>query len=240
MKERYTLDGLSHSREYTRAELYGYLRNADDNLADSTFRWLLFSFLKAKLLFHVGFDRYSLDEPAIRSDYQPVYSDKADRIIEFLRGRYPDVEFVVFESSLMNEFLNQLIAKNTIFVQTEKDLSSFVFSTLHNEFRSESMMYNPTREEYRKYWVEDSIVVSDLVTQAPKNSRNPYEICLEKMLVDMVSDKNISRLYSRAELPSVLAAVRQNYRLDEKKLLRYAGRRGCREEMYILLGTYNG
>ncbi len=235
MKERYTLDGLAHSREYTRTELYSYFRNENENLSDSTFRWLLFNFLKSKLLFHVGFDRYSLDEPAILSDYQPVYSDKADRIIEFLKERYPDVEFVVFESFLMNEFLNQLIAKNTIFVQTEKDLSSFVFSTLHNEFRSESMMYNPTREEYRKYWVEDSIVISDLVTQSPKNSRNPYEICLEKMLVDMVSDKNISRIYSRCEISSVIDNAMKSYYLDKKKLMRYAGRRGCKEEFTELL-----
>ena len=97
------------------------------------------------------------------------------------------------------------------------------------------MMYNPTREEYRKYWVEDSIVVSDLVTQAPKNSRNPYEICLEKMLVDMVSDKNISRTYSRSEISSVIDNAIKSYYLDEKKLMRYAGRRGCKEEFRELL-----
>ena len=41
------------------------------------------------------------------------------------------VSFVVFESVLLNEFLNHQIAQNTIYIQVERDLSSYIFNVLN-------------------------------------------------------------------------------------------------------------
>ena len=40
-------------------------------------------------------------------------------MIETHEKQYPDLQFVVFESALFNEFLNHQIAQNTIYVQVE-------------------------------------------------------------------------------------------------------------------------
>ena len=68
--------------------------------------------------------------------------------------------------------------------------------------------------------------VLELISQAPLSSSQPHEITIEKLLVDIIADKSIEATYSPAELPEIIRNIRENYRVDVKKMNRYAGRRG--------------
>ena len=70
------------------------------------------------------------------------------------------------------------------------------------------------------------MVVLELISQAPLSSSAPHEMTAEKMLVDIVAEKSIEATYSPAELPEIFMHMKKNYRLDVKKMNRYAGRRG--------------
>ncbi len=65
-------------------------------------------------------------------------------------------------------------------------------------------MYKPTRKEFNRYWTADSVIIADMVSEAPVASNNPHVITIEKMLVDMYCDKLIQCTYSKAEYPSVV------------------------------------
>ena len=140
----------------------------------------------------------------------------------------------MFESVLLNEFLNHLIAQNTIFVQVEKDVSSSVFSILQNEFPG-TVLYNPGKQEFAKYWSKDCIVVLDLISQAPLSAENPHEIVAEKMLVDIVAEKIIASVFSPYEIPSIFKDMLTKYRIDRRRINRYAGRRGKAEVIKQLI-----
>lgn len=62
--------------------------------------------------------------------YRPAYSDLAAKLISQVSDKYPSVRFTVFETALMNDFLNHLVAQNTVYIQMEKDVSIFVFRFL--------------------------------------------------------------------------------------------------------------
>ena len=52
---------------------------------------------------------------------------------------------------------------------------------------------------------------------------------MTKRLTDIsniIADKSIETTYSPAELPEIIRNIRGNYRVDVKKMNRYAGRRG--------------
>ena len=132
---------------------------------------------------------------------------------------------MVFESVLLNEFLNHQIAQNTIYVQVEKDVSSYVFDNLQEEY-SGSVLYRPGKSEFGRYWTRDCIVVLDLISQSPLSQDNPHEITAEKMLVDITAEKSISRTFSPSEIPFVFENVIRSYHVDRRKMNRYAGRRG--------------
>jgi len=146
----------------------------------------------------------------------------------------PSVHFTVFETALMNDFLNHLVAQNTVYIQMEKDVNIFVFRFLQ-ELGYDHLLYKPNKDEYALYWKKDCIVVTDLISEAPLSASAPHEICLEKMLVDMYCDKLISSAYSKSEYPEVLRQAMETYHIESTKMMRYARRRGREEEMKMIL-----
>ena len=228
------LSKLSEKEIYHREDLFRLFCAEKGAVNDAGFRWSLYNFLREGKLFHVDYDSYSILRPSF-SEYHPVYSEKSLAIMKMLENKCSDLQFVVFESVLLNEFLNHLIAQNTIFVQVEKELSSTVFSILQNEFPG-TVLYNPTRQEFAKYWTKECVVVLDLISQSPISSETPHEITAEKMLVDIVAEKTIASVFSLSEIPSIFESMLGKYRIDRRKINRYAGRRGKAEIIKQYLG----
>lgn len=59
----------------------------------------------------------------------------------------------------------------------------------------------------------------------------------EKLLVDLFSRKLTGHLIERAEYPAVYEEAFSKYLIDQKKMFRYARRRGVEEEMKELIRT---
>lgn len=224
------IDKLPPDETYSRTDLYQSLKKIKPGLNYGTFQWLLYKLQQEKILFRVRFDTYSKTEPVERSKYIPLYSKKALNMIDLIGRKYPLIQFMVFESVLLNEFLNHQIAQNTIFLQVDKEISSFVFDMVHKS-NIGNVLYKPQQEEFNRYWMRNCIVVLDLVSQAPINIERPHHILVEKMLVDILADKLISRIYSPAERPFIFKNAMRSYWIDTKKMLRYAGRRNRESEI---------
>ena len=225
MKIDYALENLKGDRTYTRNDLIEIFRKENKELNDATFRWMLYNMQLAKRLFRVGYDEYTTSERDFLPEYRPIYTEDVLKIENFLKEKYPELSFVMFESVVLNEFLNHQIAQNTIYVQVEKDLSTFIFDLLKQELGG-MVLYKPNRAEFSRYWTRGCVVVLELISQAPLSSSQPHEITIEKLLVDIIADKSIEATYSPAELPEIIRNIRENYRVDVKKMNRYAGRRG--------------
>ena len=138
--------------------------------------------------------------------------------------------FVIFESVILNEFLNHQIAQNTIYVHVEKDVSSYIFDSLQEEFPG-SVLYRPEKKDFAKYWTRDCVVILDLISQTPLSKESPHEITIEKMLVDIIAEKSVSAVFSPSEIPFVYENAMRSYQVDRRKMNRYAGRRGKASEI---------
>lgn len=100
-------------------------------------------------------------------------------------------------------------------------------------------MYKPSKNDFNLYWVKDSVVVTDLISEAPIRTSKPNYIMLEKMLVDMSADKLIAATFSKAELPDVYEQAQSRYLLDKVRMLRYARRRNRQDEILKYLEGSN-
>lgn len=227
---------LSPGDAYSREDLYRSFLVEKHDLTDSSFRWLLYKLLLEKKLYKTGYDTYMIDKPVERYTYRPLYSANALSLIKTLDEGYSSLKFVVFESVLLNEFLNHQIAQNTLYVQVEKDISSFVFDELRKKF-NKCVLYRPGKKEFERYWCPNCMVVTDLISQSPLSKDDQHEITIEKLLVDIVAEKSVSASFSPAELPSIYASALNTYKVDKNKMNRYAGRRGKGEEIRRLLGV---
>lgn len=228
------LVSLKDDRTYTRNDLIKAFRKYNKELNDTTFRWMLYYMLLHNRLFRVGYDEYTTSEQRVLPEYRPVYTEDVFKVKNLLENRYPELSFVMFESVALNEFLNHQIAQNTVYVQVEKDMSSFIFDILKQELGG-MVLYKPNRKEFSRYWTRDCVVVLELISQAPLSSAQPHEITMEKMLVDIIADKSIEATYSPAELPGIFRNIKKQYKVDVKKMNRYAGRRG---KAKIIEGLY--
>lgn len=229
-----TVKSLEAGKTYTRNALMAQLRKDNPSLSRNSFQWAIGGMLKSGKIVRGGFDKYTLSGDNERPRYVPTYSETAGTLIEKVSQKFPYIQFTVFESLLMNEFLNHLIAQNTIFIQVEKEASVFVFRHLQEE-GYQNLMYKPSTKQFSLYWAKDSVIVTDIISEAPKEQGSPHAICLEKMLVDMYCDKLISKLYGKAEFNSIVGQALSRYLVEKTKLLRYARRRNKGTEMTEIL-----
>ena len=217
---------------YPRSEMVRILKQVYPYVSDNSYHWGVNGLLQEGLITKVGYDQYMLPTGEERAHYVPGYSDLSHELMEKIIRRFPAVAFVIFETVLMNEFLNHLVAQNTVFIQVEKDASALIFRFLQEE-GYHGIMYKPTRKEFGLYWVRDGILITDLVTEAPLTAGKPHEICIEKLLVDMFCDRRIGWTYSKDEYKDVVERAAKKYLIDKVRLLRYARRRGKENEIVL-------
>ena len=227
-------ENLSYGKTYTHKDIISALRNVKPNLSANTYHWAVSHMVRDGQLTRVGYGEYSLSVKDIKPEYRPYYSETALDVIRLISERFPHISFTVFETSLLNDFLNHLVSQNTIYVQVEKESSVFVFRFLQ-EAGYHRLMYLPSKRDYSLYWANGSIIVTNLISEAPMRSDDPHRITLEKMLVDMCSDKLISSSYSMSELPDVFKTAQNDYCLDRVRLYRYARRRNKEDKIKQLL-----
>ena len=230
----YTILKLDPDRQYSHQELISELRQDNPKLSESSYHWAISGMLHSGSIVKIGYNEYTIPDGCERKPYKPVYSDISSALLTQVSEKFPLVSFTVFETALMNDFLNHLIAQNTIFLQVEKEYSIFVFRYLQS-LGCTDLMYKPSKADYALYWKEDCIAVTDLISEAPVRESSPHEICLEKMLVDMFCDKLIPSTYSKAEFPEVLQKAMTDWLIEKPKMLRYARRRGKEEEIRKIL-----
>ena len=147
---------LPVGKSFTRSEIIACLRKNNPALSENSFQWAIGRMVKTGALTRPGFNLYLRlsEEPQRR--YHALYSDDALKLIKLVDAEYPNIQFTVFESSLLNEFLNHLVAQNTIFLQVEKDAALFVFRFLQ-EASSREVLYKPSKKGFSLYWEKDCI-----------------------------------------------------------------------------------
>lgn len=218
------LEHLDDKKTYSNKELVEALKKIRPGLSENTYHWTVNALIRDCLLSKLGYDSYCLYVSEPKQKYVPIYSDRAKELITLISNKYKELCFTVFETTLLNEFLNHLISQNTIFIQVEKDSSIFVFRFLQ-DMGYMKIMYKPQLKDFNLYWSKDSIVITDLISESPIRSENSHSILLEKMLVDIVSDKLIESTFSKAEIPEVAEQMRKKYQFDDSRMMRYARRR---------------
>ena len=230
----HTVEKLEPDRQYSHQALISELRQDNPELRESSFHWAISGMLRSGSIVKTGYNEYRIPDGREKKEYNPFYSDVSSVLLKQVSEKYPLVSFTVFETALMNDFLNHLVAQNTVFLQVEKEYSIFVFRYLQ-DLGYTGLMYKPSKADFSLYWKADCIVVTDLISEAPVRESSPHEICLEKLLVDMYCDKLILSTYSQAEYPEVLREAMNKWLVEKPKLLRYARRRGKGEEISRIL-----
>ena len=201
--------------------------SADYEMTESQIAYDLRRRIEKGLLIRVGWGRYSLPRKRI---YRYQYTTAAVRIAETIREYYDRLDFQIFEFRQLNEFMNHQASHNTIFVSAENDLADYVFDTLWTKYPGRVLL-KPKADLYYRYRQDDEIVVGRLPSETPRGIEEPWMSRLEKILVDVFTDKLISKIVPDSEKEAIINGAFSEYMLDENTMLRYAKRKGAYEKM---------
>ena len=192
--------------------------------------------LDCGMLIRVGWGQYAQPEKPV---YSYEYSEQAVDVAERIENEYDGLDFRVFELVQLNDFINHQIAHNTIFVTIENDLVDFAFDSLWKAYPGRVML-KPRAEQYYRYHQDNDIIVGRLPSESPKGFDQPWESRLEKILVDVFTDKLMSTIVPDGEKQAIIDGAFNEYMLDEKTMLRYARRKGAEKKMQQVLKKYRG
>lgn len=232
---------LNKEQVYTRQQIYEALVNEKPELTYNSFKWIISKMVDNGIISRKQRGEYVLQSNPIseKQIYKPLMNEQLQEISEKIEARFPHVNFVCFSSVQLNEFLNHLIGRNTIFVMVEKYAIDFVFRFLQEE-TTLNILLKPSEKEWDAYCTGDNIVMLNLVSESPKSVDEYHGMCIEQLLVDIVAEKNFQYLYSRSELPYIFKNADKSYLIDYVRLLRYARRRGKADEVKKYIGGYEG
>lgn len=234
-----TVQSLQTGKSYSHGDLVTLLAKDFPNMSKNSYHWAIGGMLRSGMLVRSGYNSYLRPSECTKTVYMPAYSEESQLLLKKVAEQFPQVKFTIFETVLLNEFLNHLVAQNTVFLQVEKDASLFVFRFLQEEgiFR---LLYKPTKKDYSLYWGKESIVITDMISEAPLLENCPHCICIEKLLVDLYCDRLIGMTFSKAEYRDVMELALSRYAVDRAKMMRYARRRNKSAELLAYIEEITG
>ena len=227
--EELNLEAYFGKNTFTRQELLQYAVRENSEFRETRLRYLLGSLMESEQIARVARNRYVLTGVSNhKHEYLNLYSDASCRIIEIMLGKYPLLDFRIWELRWLNEFFNHQAARNIIFLETEKEGCEYIFSAL-KEGGVSGVMLKPTVQDMFLYGQDNTIVIDKLIGEAPRGKPCRYNVPLEKLIVDLFANKLLRSMISQGDYAAAITDMFAKYRVDQSKLFRYARRRGKEE-----------
>lgn len=223
------LSGLENKLVFEKADLLKNVRAESPSISDSGFYRIMKKMLSNGEIVRAGRNSYYVPEHQM-AVYSHQYLELSEDLAEYIGEKYFDLDFRIFESVQLNEFLNHQIGQNIIFLSIEENLEDFVFQDIRDRYNN-NVLLAPTIELYHRYWKENMIVIDRLPTETPKGNEKHWHTDIEKLLVDIMADKRISDTFSEAEFPLIYETAFSDFVIDESRMFRYARRRGADEKI---------
>lgn len=217
------ITSFPRNKVFDKAQFRLYI-NSNNSYSENSITWILRKLKTSGEILAVGHNKFlPVSEKQVKQKYTYIHSPLYKEIEKYISELYPLLDFQMWELIQLNEFVNHQIAKNTIIVEVEKELEDIVFEKIITKYNH--VLYSPTQEDFYRYRGDgDSIVVLNLITEAPRTI-NEHSCPLEKILVDLFSNKFVGHLIEKSEYPSIFEEAFGKYQINETAMFRYARRR---------------
>lgn len=215
---------------FSTEDIFAMLEQKGSEFGRSTVYKYLNQMCEQNLISRTGRGTYSSN---VGRKYDYPISDTAQKVSKQIKKKFPLVKFQIWELYQMNEFVNHLIAKNTIFIDVENMLAEAVFDFLFDKHKH--VLYAPSAVEYYKYSAGETIVVKKLISETPAAEGEFNKATLEKILVDLFSKGITGSIIPRSEYRAIFEDSFKRYSINTAMMYRYARRRGCEDKIKTFL-----
>lgn len=224
--ERFILDFAGTHKEFTTSGIVAAIPKSMLS-SRSTLEWYLSRMTKTGHLNRIGRGHYSSQ---VRMLFRLTEGETDKELFAQLKGWYPDAAFCVYKGSAFSSIQHHLSYNALTYVETQRELTETLFRRFQEEERR--VFHNPDKKVFYDYVdiSQPGLIVKPMVTGSPLQECDGVVVpTLEKILVDIRRDTDLDYM-GGGEAFRVLGNALSLYSLNTTKLLRYAGRRHCREE----------
>lgn len=193
----------------------------------STLEWHLGQLTKEGKLSRVGKGRYPSTPKA---SFIPTEEDTDAALYRSLKEDYPGATFCIYKGSLFASLQHHLSHNVITYIETQRELTEALFHRFQEG--EKTVFHRPNKKVFYDYIdiSKPSYIIKPLVTGSPLQELGGVIVpTLEKLLVDIRCDADFDYMGGSERFRMLENAV-SLYTINTTKLLRYAGRRHCREQ----------
>lgn len=187
------------------------------------------------VLERTGYGQFRLCADA-KPPYVPAVSSEMKALFSGIRERYPYARFCIWQARTISSFMQHVPALDVLILETDRPATEAIYEDVREMAGGRTVLLRPTEKEYRLYATGvPSLLVKDLISEAPVITVDGVTTAsLEKMLVDATIALELE--FARgSELYTIYENADQMYYIGKKTMLRYAARRGRKEEIEKLI-----
>ncbi len=187
------------------------------------------------VLERTGYGRFRLTSEA-KLPYVPAISEEMKALFSGIKEKYPYADFCIWQAREISSFMQHIPAIDILILETDRAASEAVYDDARELARGRTALLRPTEKECRLYASgEPSLIVRDLISEAPVIRMNGVVTAsLEKILVDVTITREFE--FTRgSETYTIYENAARMYHIAKKTMLRYASRRGKKEEIERLM-----
>lgn len=193
----------------------------------ATLEWYLSQLTKEGKLDRIGRGRYS---SKARSHFVPNESETDKELAIRLRQWYPDATFCIYKGTVFAPLQHHLSYNALTYIETQRELTEILFHRFQDE--GHRVFHRPDKKVFFDYIdiSQPGLIIKPLVSGSPLQVKGGITLpMLEKLLVDIRCDADFDYM-GGGEAVRMLENAASLFTINTTKLLRYAGRRHCREE----------
>lgn len=222
--DKYIYDFVNNNEHFDTASFTSAVRECELYNSERDSYRMLSRLLDDGLISRSGRNQYS--SYTGKKPYKYIGSEHINDLTDCLIARFPLVDFQIWEIYQLNEFVNHQLAHNIIFIEAEREFETDIFEFLRDKHRD--ILLEPNEETFFRYRTDETLVIQRLITGSPGSPGDPHKVSLEKLLVDLFSKSLTGKLVERSEYRKIYEDAFSKYLVNEKAMLRYAGRRNLR------------
>lgn len=192
--------------------------------------------LKSGQLIRVQRGIYKLPDDA-RKDFSVVCSEEIRQINKQIKKQFPFVGYCLWPASTLIPYMHHIPNVNFLFVDVEREVAESVFNFLKVDSHKRVFLLPSLNDIERYVSANDAIIIRPLISESPLQLVEGINTpTIEKVLVDIVGDVEFSFLQG-SEINYVYTTIFERHNVNKNKLLRYATRRGRKEEVEQLINA---
>lgn len=227
----------SHDNNIVRKEFMAWYSHEFPNSSLGSIDTTLQNLVKNGTLVRSGYGIFQISG-SVKPDFRYTVSETEARLFSQIKELYPYTRLCIWNAQALSPFMQHVPNVDTIIIETERIATEPIYEDIRRIAKDRTTLLKPKEREYHLYAAgEPAIIIKDLISESPVTIIDDITTpCLEKILVDATIAAELE--FARgSEIYHIYENAAEMYRINKKMMLRYATRRGKKEEIENLINS---